>query len=481
MSRGHFDIAEQDLMRARTLGENSAYHAAKAAVLASLGEMNYWIAVSEWMMKNPRPRLMQSLKNYGEALSLMRVVGDRSREIGVPTNSGLVYDAMGKPKDALAFYLQSLEKMEELQTLARLEEFRANFANQSAGLYGRAIQLEVEAHQTEAAFALSERARARLLLDQLGNTRFDDSKRASSEFLAREEQLRHENVILERQLDQESARPGPEMNSERIATLQSRLLAVRTSYEALLSQLKQSNVTYVSLLSTSPITLTEAQQRIDSDTTIVSYFTTSDTTFAFVLTKNSFQATKLHVNAGDLDRDIAVFRDFSGEKSVSPSLQTLYQSLIAPIRSGLKTNKLVVIPYGVLHDLPFAALTPDGHHFLCDEHAISYLPSVSVLSYLHSKEKPGGGRALVLANGQEEGLPRLNDAFDEARAVASILGVEPMVGKDARASVLHQDAANYAILHLVGHFEIDQKNPTASNIVLGRGEKDDSPLDLVSV
>src|SRR5215469_10386087 len=232
MSRGHFDIAEQDLMRARTLGENSAYRAAKAAVLASLGEMNYWIAVSEWMMKNPRPRLMQSLKNYGEALSLMRVVGDRYGEIGVLTNSGLVYDAMGKPKDALAFYLQSLEKMEELQTLARLEEFRANFANQSAGLYGRAIQLEVEAHQTEAAFALSERARARLLLDKLGNARIDYSKWASSEFLAREEQLRHENVILERQLDQESARPGPEMNSERIATLQSRLLAVTAPRQA---------------------------------------------------------------------------------------------------------------------------------------------------------------------------------------------------------------------------------------------------------
>ena len=121
----------------------------------------------------------------------MRAVGDPYGEIGVLTNSGLVYEAMGKPREALASYLQSLQKMEELQTLSRLEEFRANFAEQSAGLYGRAIQLEIEANQREAAFSLSERARARLLLDQLGNMHFDDSKHASSEFLAHEEQLQY--------------------------------------------------------------------------------------------------------------------------------------------------------------------------------------------------------------------------------------------------------------------------------------------------
>jgi CHAT domain-containing protein len=257
----------------------------------------------------------------------------------------------------------------------------------------------------------------------LGNARIDDSKRASSEFLAREEQLRHENIIIERQLGQESAKPGPEMSSDRIATLQSRLVAVRASYEALLNQLKLSNATYASLLSISPITLTEAQQHIDSDTTIVSYFTTPDTTFAFVLTKNRFRLTKLHVSAADLYHDVAVFRDFSGENGVSPSLRNLYKSLIAPLRSELKTKKLVLIPYGVLHDLPFGALTPDGHHFLGDEQAISYLPSVSALSYLHAKENPGTGGALVLVNDQGEGLPRLNYPVDEARA-ASILGAE---------------------------------------------------------
>ncbi len=94
---------------------------------------------------------------------------------------------------------------------------------------GRAIQLEVETHQAKAAFHLIEQARARLFLDQLGNARIDDIKQASPEVLSREGQLRGENIILEGQLGQELAKPGPELNSERIATLQSRLVAVRVS------------------------------------------------------------------------------------------------------------------------------------------------------------------------------------------------------------------------------------------------------------
>src|SRR5260370_41895780 len=95
--------------------------------------------------------------------------------------------------------MQALDKMEHLQTEARLEEFRGNIAGQSAALYARAIQLEVETHQVETAFAFSERARARLFLDQLGNARIDDIKQALPEFLSREERLRRENNTLQRQ------------------------------------------------------------------------------------------------------------------------------------------------------------------------------------------------------------------------------------------------------------------------------------------
>jgi len=475
-----FKEAEKSFAQARSLVEGTSNTPAKAGIIASTGELQYWMAISS--MVNPSPRFKQALKNYEEALPLMRAIGDRSGEIGVLTNSGLVYDAKGKSKEALAYYIQALDKMEQLQTQARLEEFRGNIADQSAALYARAIQLEVETHQLEAAFALSERARARLFLDQLGNTRIDDIKQASSEFLSREEQLRRESIKLERQLGQELSKPSQESNSERVTTLQSRLVAVRSSFETLMNELKLSNPRYAGFLSVSPITMAEAQQRLDPATTIVSFYTEPRETLAFILTKTNFKVKKLEVGQAELIHEISTFRDFAGESEVSPSLRILHKALIAPIRSELKTAKLVFVPHGVLHELPFAALTPDGHHFLSDDFSISNLPSVSALSYLHSKMSFSVPQALVLVSNQEEGFPLLSSADDEGKTVAALFDTKPLLGKGATASILRKDAANYDILHLVAHFEINRKNPMASRILLSRGEKgDDSPLDLTGV
>ena len=276
--------------------------------------------------------------------------------------------------------------------------------------------------------------------------------------------------------------PSQELNFERVTTLQSHLVAVRSSYETLMNELKRSNPRYAGFLSVSPITMAEAQQRLDPATTIVSFYTEPSETLAFILTKTSLKVKKLKVGQAELIHEISTFRDFAGESEVSPSLRILHKALIAPIRSELRTAKLVFIPHGVLHELPFAALTPDGHHFLSDDFSISNLPSVSALSYLHSKIGSSVPQALVLVSNQEEGFPLLSSADDEGKTVAALFDTKPLLGKEATASVLRKDAANYEILHLVAHYEIDRENPMASRILLSRGDKgDESPLDLTGV
>ena len=480
MAMHDFDKAKADLARARTLVEKFSNREARAAVFASQGELKYWSAVSGGT-GNPMHQLKQSLKYYDEAFSLMQGGGNQNGQIGVLTNEGLAYDAMGKPKLALSFYLQSLDKMEELKTLARLEEYRGNFASQSASLYGRAIQLELEAHQPEEAFTLSEQARARTFLDQLGNDRMDNMDLASPEIHVRVEQLRHENIMLERQLGELLSKPSHELNSAKIEEIRNRLSAVQASYADVLGKLKLSNPAYASFLSVSPITLAEAQKRIAPDTTIVSYFILPDQTIAFVLTKDKFCLTRLKVTEAQLVHDITLFRDFSSVNGVSPSLRLLYDSLIAPLQSELKTRNLMIVPYGVLHELPFAALTPDEVNFLGEEHTISYLPSISALTYLHPKPKVGNPRVLILANGQEEGLPQLSYAAQEAHGVAALFEAKTLSGKEATAASLQQVASDFDILHLVAHFDIDVRHPMASRILLDGGPANESRLDLAGL
>lgn len=479
MALGSYVEAQYAFERARTKMKQAKNTAGEAGIIASIGELNYWIAIASPTV-DPAPRFKQAVHNYLEALPLMTAVGDRAGEIGVLTNTGLVFDAWGKPSEALGYYLRALKKMDELQTTAPIEEFRINLAGQSAALYQRAVQLEIRLHHDEEAFELSERARARTFLDQLGNSRINPKYKMSDDFSKREDRLRDENISLQRQLGQEFAKAGPEVDPERIRSLQSRLVAVRKEYADSISDLKLSNPDYASFLNISPLTLRDAQQQLGPDVTVVSYFTTPDLTLAFVLTRNSFHVSKLSVTERDLFWAVTTFLDFSGQ-SDAPSLKRLHKWLIAPIKSHLKTPVLAVVQHGVLHDLPFAALTPDGQHYLSDDFSLFSLPSVSVLPYIRARMKSSGNNALVLANDEEAGLPQLSHAYKEAHAVASLFGSEPLLGDAATLTTLRAHASDYDIIHLIAHIDHDTQNPQFSRIILGQGKDKDGPLELDQV
>jgi len=489
MALGQFVTAEEEFQEALVKAQESGNRAAEAGIIASIGELAYWNAITNVKIEcvdtrefhvcsRSKPNFSGAIRNYQEALPLMQATGNRIGEIGVLTNTGLVYDAKGKRGDALRYYGQALEKMDELETAARLEAFRIDIANQSAGLYQRAIELEAGQHHMEEAFNLSERARARTFLDQLGNPRIDSSRNAPVSFLQREKQLRQESVLLRRQFGQELAKAGPEVSPEKVQSLQTRLALVRTQYEDAVSQLKLSNPEYASFLSISPLTLREAQQQLHPDETLVSYFTTPQMTLAFVITRNSFHAEKLPVTSSKLSLAITTFLDFAGEGEDSSALRFLYNSLVEPIKGKLNTAKLIVVPHGALHDLPFAALTPDGRSYLNDRYTIAYLPSASILPYVRSRVKPGTSRILVLANNQEEGVPQLNYAYDEAVWVASLFGAHPLLGAEATPSALRARAGEADIVHLIAHFDLDPENPLSTRVLLGHDKEHEETLDI---
>jgi len=474
-ARGLFD-------QARSLLEKAGNRAGEAGVIASMGELDYWNGISPlYFGVDSRGRYFpKALKHDNEALSLMCATGNRTGEIGVLTNIGLVYDAWAKPHQALSYYTQALQKMDELQTYARLEEFRIDVAEQSANLYQRAILLAVHLKQTKEAFELSERARARTFLDQLGNKRIDVRAHTPVDSL-REQELRRENISLERQLGQEIAKAAAEINPERIRSLELRLSEVRTEYERLLTGLKVSDPEYASFLSISPLALSEAQRQLPPDVTVVSYFTTPDMTLAFVITREKVHVAKLRVREPELTLAVATFLDFAGDSGTPPSLKQLHKWLIAPISSQLRTSMIAFVPHGVLHNLPFTALTPDGKQYLGDSHEIFYLPSVSALPYIHARTKPGSGQMLVLANDKEEGLPYLSHAYGEARAVASVFGTQPLLGDAATASVLRANGGDYDILHLIAHIERNNQTSQFARIMLASGQGDEGSLELHQV
>jgi CHAT domain-containing protein len=95
--------------------------------------------------------------------------------------------------------------------------------------------------------------------------------------------------------------------------------------------------------------------------------------------------------------------------------------LIAPMRSQLASRRrLILVPHGPLHLLPFAALRDgESRRYLIEDHELTYVPSASALPLLAARRTPFDGRVVVL--GDPGGS--LPSAAAEAKAVAGRFGV----------------------------------------------------------
>jgi CHAT domain-containing protein len=171
----------------------------------------------------------------------------------------------------------------------------------------------------------------------------------------------------------------------------------------------------------------------------------------------------------------------------------LYDLLLGPARAELqnKTN-LIIVPDGILWELPFQALQPAPKRFLIENCALSYAPSMTVLLEMtrsRSTVSNNSPRLLALGNpaiGQQttarmssvhmdERLDPLPQAERQVKELAKLYGAgrsKIYVGPEAQEAIVKTEATSYGILHLAVHGILNDKNPMYSAVVLSQPEGD---------
>ena len=133
---------------------------------------------------------------------------------------------------------------------------------------------------------------------------------------------------------------------------------------------------------------------------------------------------------------------------------------------------LVIVPHGLLHQLPFHALTRDGTALL-DEFEISFAPSASVLAWLLKKEPVSTREALVVGVAD----PLAPHIQREVEIVTSDLeNATLLLGESATLESLRSFAPRARNIHIAAHGYFCQENPMFSSIRLG-----DSALTLIDL
>lgn len=151
------------------------------------------------------------------------------------------------------------------------------------------------------------------------------------------------------------------------------------------------------------------------------------------------------------------------EDDAKARLAELYRILLAPLEEvGLSVREwktLYVVPHGVLHGVPFAALrTPDGK-FLAEEVATVVVPSVSVWEELRRRPPSQPTSFLGFANPVLEDFEPLPDTeLELADVTAALAGLDArvLVGAGATEAALRQDVAGRSIVHFATHGEFPE-------------------------
>lgn len=463
--------ALENLRRATALSEAVPDSEFKAHIISTVG-MGY-LSLGNYQ---------QAIEYCNRSLGLYRTIDNKVGISIMLASLGLAHEMQGDLQQAINLYLQAITVREEIRTSARLEEIQLSVAGKSFEVYRLAIHLSMRLRQFSQAFDLSERARARSFLDQLGNSRIDFRKGTDPGLIERERTLQAVLGDLEKRLREERAKPLPQIDPQTVRSLEAQLLANQREYAELLTRIKAVNPEYDSLRNMNPLTLAEVQRLLDKDTTLISYFVEFDKVVAFIIARDSFQALEIPIGEAALKSEVRLFLDSrSNLKDTQPgSLRQLHVRLIAPLKPYIKTRVVGIIPHGVLHYLPFAALN-DGKNYFGDECTLYYLPSASVTPFILKNRKQGEQNLLAISQERAESLPILSYADQSAETIAKLFNTNALLGSAATETAFRYRAGGSRTLFLAAHGTLSRSNPLFSRIFLAPDRENDGILKVHEV
>jgi CHAT domain-containing protein len=233
------------------------------------------------------------------------------------------------------------------------------------------------------------------------------------------------------------------------------------------------------------ITLEEVQAALGRDTVLVEYFLSGDLARAFVVTRKTARVVELaaapnaivdaidrlrfHIEKWGYGDDYGRARESLMAEGTRAHLDRLADLVWRPL--AVDADRLIIVPHGVLHSLPFHALPigTDGES-LIDRSEVSYLPSASTLRYLR---RPGelasdGADPSVLVVGiEDERIPKVEEEIARVRGLFARGDV--LRAGEARIAEFRARAAAADYLHVAAHGIFREDDPHFSALRLADG------------
>jgi CHAT domain-containing protein len=219
--------------------------------------------------------------------------------------------------------------------------------------------------------------------------------------------------------------------------------------------------------SSAPVSLKDVQAVLGDDEVMLEYHSLGDRLVVWTLRNKGISGTTIPLDRKALQQEVDDFRKtiFARTSAVREKGEALYRVLIAPLalRPG---DRLLIIPHGPLHYLPFQALY-DGSNYLVEHHALALAPSAGVAVQLARERRTVTGRLVAFGNpaiAKKYDLPGAQREVEEISALFPERNV--YVRGDASKSRFIATAGSARILHVAAHAEVDVVDPLYSRVLL---------------
>ena len=477
-------------------------------------------------------------RSFEQALSLSQELGDTSEESRILEESARRQQIQGKLDAARTNLEQAIQRLESLRSEIAGDQFRASSFSAQRKTYETYVDVLEQLQPASAppgldarSFEAAEKARARGILDFLGQARVD-IREGDPDLLKEEQRLRLEmNAKAARRTE---ILRKPEGAAE-LAALDEELTALSTQYQIIEARLEASSPRYARLKQPE-VRLADVQKALDGDTILLEYFLAEPRSYLWLVTPDSLASFELPGRARIEELARRVHEQLGNLNAQSGTaerkdLEELSRLLLGPVADRLKGKRLAVVPDGALLYVPFGALPVTasdrpGSVPLIVEHEVVHLPSAAVVREIRrsregrplppaalalvadpvfEKDDPrlqtvlasvlpkagatrgtgaGPSPPLTTADLQSDflGLPRqgggaagfarLTWTRREAEAIASeVQGRDVLLALDFKASrnlATAEDLGRYRILHFATHGVLDTQHPALSGLVFSQ-------------
>jgi len=225
-----------------------------------------------------------------------------------------------------------------------------------------------------------------------------------------------------------------------------------------------------------PLELANVQRTLPDSAAMLYYLSLRNRLLIWIVTHREHRLLQVPVTNDRLTRLIAAYRAILSQNlgQSSDSAASLHDVLVRPV-SGLLTGKrtVVIVPDGVIGQLPFAALRDrESGRYVIEDFEIVQSPSATFFAAGNAHELTHSPRAF------ESALLVGNPASNGTAATASLPGAEAevltsasayprhevLVGKDATRRAFVEHASRYDVVHFGGHAFANLDYPLLSRL-----------------